>query len=72
MGGRKLEVFSGRVLGGTSRINSMLYTRGCAAEYNAWEKAGRKGWSFNDVLPFFKRSEKCFIEGAGDERGRQG
>lgn len=50
----------------------MLYTRGTAAEYNAWGAAGRKGWSFEDVSPLFKTSE-CFLDkNVGVERGRSG
>lgn len=70
--GRKLELFSGKALGGTSRINSMLYTRGTAAEYTAWEAAGRKGWDYDDVLPLFKRSERYLNAKSGGERGTCG
>ncbi|KAI5123485.1 hypothetical protein M0805_008855 [Coniferiporia weirii] len=72
VGGRKQELFSGKVLGGTSRINSMLYTRGIAAEYNSWGAMGRKGWSFDDVLPLFKATERSLDKGVGPERGRNG
>lgn len=72
LGGRAQELYSGKVLGGTSRINSMLYTRGAAAEFNAWSAAGRKGWSFNEVSPLFKTSECYFDKNVGPERGRNG
>ncbi|KAH8108860.1 alcohol oxidase [Phellopilus nigrolimitatus] len=70
--GRTQQLYSGKVLGGTSRINSMLYTRGIAAEYNAWSAAGRKGWSYDDVLPLFKKGERNLDNAAGPERGRDG
>ena len=50
----------------------MLYTRGFAAEYNAWAAAGRKGWSFDELLPLFQKSEGTLWERAGPERGRDG
>jgi len=49
----------GRILGGSSSINGLLYIRGQHADYDDWEQLGAKGWSFKDVLPFFKKSE-CF------------
>ncbi|MBR8094920.1 GMC family oxidoreductase N-terminal domain-containing protein [Burkholderia cenocepacia] len=48
----------GRVLGGSSTINGLLYIRGQRADYDDWEAFGARGWSYKDVLPFFKRSEK--------------
>lgn len=48
----------GKMLGGSSGINAMIYIRGHASDYDDWEKLGAKGWSFNDVLPYFKRSER--------------
>jgi choline dehydrogenase-like flavoprotein len=47
----------GRVLGGSSSVNAMVYARGTAADYDRWAAAGATGWSYNDVLPYFKRSE---------------
>ncbi|XP_043478004.1 glucose dehydrogenase [FAD, quinone]-like [Leptopilina heterotoma] len=47
----------GKVLGGTSSINGMMYMRGSHKDYNDWEKLGNKYWSYEDVLPFFKKSE---------------
>ncbi|XP_044763973.1 glucose dehydrogenase [FAD, quinone]-like [Coccinella septempunctata] len=49
---------SGRVLGGSSTINSMLYTRGGKHVYNAWLEEGNIGWAYQDVSPYFKKSEK--------------
>ena len=47
----------GRVLGGSSAINGLLYVRGQAQDFNVWRQLGNVGWSFEDVLPYFKRSE---------------
>ena len=47
----------GRVLGGSSAINGLLYIRGQAQDYNVWRQLGNVGWSFDDVLPYFKRAE---------------
>jgi choline dehydrogenase len=47
----------GKVLGGSASVNGMMYSRGCAADYDDWAKIGLEGWSYNDVLPYFRRSE---------------
>ncbi|WP_305967538.1 GMC family oxidoreductase [Marinobacter salsuginis] len=57
LNGRRGYQPRGRVLGGSSAINAMAYIRGHASDYDAWEAAGNEGWGFNDVLPYFKKSE---------------
>ena len=53
---RIMNMPRGKVLGGTSAINGMLYVRGQAQDYDGWAQAGNKGWSFEEVLPYFKKS----------------
>ncbi|MBL0393480.1 choline dehydrogenase [Ramlibacter monticola] len=55
--GRRGYVPRGKVLGGSSSINAMIYTRGHPADYDAWAAEGNAGWGWEDVLPFFKRAE---------------
>ncbi len=57
LGGRTINWPRGRVLGGTSAINGLLYVRGQARDYDLWRQFGNAGWSFADVLPYFKRAE---------------
>ncbi|NBF09185.1 GMC family oxidoreductase [Pseudomonas sp. Fl4BN1] len=61
--GRSLSYPRGKVLGGCSSINGMIYMRGQAADYDGWAAEGNPGWSWNEVLPLFKQSENHF---AGD------
>jgi len=72
LNGRSLGYPRGRVLGGCSSINGMLYLRGQAADYDGWRQMGNAGWGWDDVLPFFKKSEDYFagpdeMHGAGGE-----
>jgi len=69
--GRRLPVPRGRVLGGTSAINGMVVTRGAAADYDRWESLGLPGWSYKDVLPYFKRVESNW-RGATPDHGDHG
>ncbi len=62
--GRSLKYPRGRVLGGSSSINGMIYMRGQAADYDGWAAAGNPGWAWRDVLPLFKRSENHFAGGS--------
>lgn len=57
LNGRTIPIPRGRVLGGSSSINAMLWYRGHPSDYDAWEAAGAIGWSFQSVLPYFKRAE---------------
>jgi 4-pyridoxate dehydrogenase len=57
MNGRKVEAMRGKVLGGSSSINVMAYTRGHRGDYDRWAQKGARGWSYADVLPYFKRCE---------------
>lgn len=54
---RRLQWPRGKVLGGSSSLNGLLYVRGQAQDYDRWEELGNKGWSFKNVLPYFKKSE---------------
>ena len=68
---RKLDWPRGKTLGGSSSINGLLYVRGQAEDYDGWAQAGNQGWSFDDVLPYFKRSQA--MEGtANDMQGQDG
>lgn len=57
LGGRKVSIPRGKVLGGSSAINGMIYIRGQAEDYDTWAAQGCSGWGFSDVLPYFKKSE---------------
>lgn len=71
IGGRKLPIPRGKVVGGSSSINGMLYVRGQPLDYDMWAQLGNPGWSFDDVLPYFKKTEK-FERGGDDLRGGDG
>ena len=57
LGGRQLVTPRGRVIGGSSSINGMVYVRGHARDYDTWDAMGAQGWSYADVLPYFQRME---------------
>ena len=69
--GRQIPIPRGRVLGGSSSINGMLYVRGQAFDYNVWAQLGNRGWSYEDVLPYFQKSEN-FERGSDNFRGKGG
>jgi choline dehydrogenase len=58
LGGRRLACTRGKVIGGSSSINGMVYVRGHARDFDHWAEAGAEGWSYADVLPYFKRMEQ--------------
>ncbi|CRL09228.1 choline dehydrogenase [Phaeobacter italicus] len=75
LGGRELVTPRGKVIGGSSSINGMVYVRGHAGDYNHWAESGATGWSYADVLPYFKRMETWTPRGQGgdpDWRGKDG
>jgi choline dehydrogenase-like flavoprotein len=61
LNGRSLNYPRGKVIGGSSAINAMIYMRGQAADYDHWRQLGLTGWGWEDVLPFFKRHEDHFL-----------
>jgi choline dehydrogenase len=70
-GNRPISWPRGKVLGGSSSINGMLYVRGNATDYDGWAQMGCRGWSFDDVLPLFKKSED-YKPGDASVRGKGG
>ena len=71
-GGRRIPVPQGRTLGGSTAINGLVYNRGQAEDFDGWAAAGNPGWSYAEVLPFFKRTESRIGEGDDAYRGRDG
>lgn len=71
LGGRQLDWPRGKVLGGSSSINGLLYVRGQPQDYDHWRQLGNTGWGWDDVQPLFKRAEK-FERGGDTLRGDDG
>ena len=71
LNGRRIEAMRGKVLGGSSSINVMAYTRGHRSDYDRWAQKGARGWSYADVLPYFKRCE-TWERGENPWRGGSG
>jgi len=71
LNGRRLSWPRGKVLGGSGSINGLVFLRGAPSDYDGWEAAGAKGWSYKDVLPYFKRMEHN-VTGANAFRGQGG
>lgn len=71
-GGRRIHWPRGKTLGGSSSINGMLYVRGNPADFDGWAQMGCRGWSFDDVLPFFRKSEDYQQGGDPEIRGHGG
>ncbi len=75
LGNRKLVCPRGKVIGGSSSVNGMVYVRGNAHDYDHWAKQGARGWGYGDVLPYFKRMENWHAGGHGGDalwRGQNG
>ena len=75
LGGRRLATPRGKVIGGSSSINGMIYVRGNPLDYDHWREAGASGWGYADVLPYFKRMENWHDGGHGGDpewRGKSG
>ena len=64
LGGRRIACPRGKVLGGSSSINGMVYVRGHPLDFERWEEEGAKGWGYRDVLPYFRRAES--FQGSAD------
>jgi len=69
--GRRFDCPRGKVLGGSSSINGMVYVRGHACDFDEWETAGADGWAYRHCLPYFRRAES-WVGGADDYRGDNG
>lgn len=70
--GRSIPLVQGKTLGGSSSINGMMYVRGQAQDYDHWAELGCKGWSWQEVLPYFKKSENLEQGGSDAHHGRSG
>jgi choline dehydrogenase len=71
-GERRIEWPRGRTLGGTSSINGMLYVRGAPADFDGWAQMGARGWSYDEVLPYFRKAETYVQKGDPEVRGQDG
>ncbi|MBP1844232.1 choline dehydrogenase [Rhizobium petrolearium] len=69
--GRRMPLPRGKMLGGSSAINGLIYVRGHAYDYNQWAQLGNRGWSWESVLPYFKRSE-AFHHPSSEAHGTEG
>jgi choline dehydrogenase len=68
---RRLHTPRGKVLGGSSSINGLVYVRGNPLDFERWESEGAAGWGYHDVLPYFRRAERR-LEGGDEYRGAEG
>ena len=71
LGSRRLALPFGKLIGGSSSINAMMYVRGTPAAYDRWAELGNPGWGFSDLLPYFRKSER-FEDGASAYHGDRG
>ncbi len=72
LGGRRLACPRGKVIGGSSSINGMVYVRGHAHDFDGWAEEGADGWAYADILPYFKRMESWHDGGHGGDPGWRG
>ena len=72
LNGRSIRLPQGRIVGGSSSVNGLVYNRGMAADFDDWAELGNTGWGYRDVLPYFRRSERKVGEGEDEFRGREG
>jgi choline dehydrogenase len=72
LGGRRLACPRGKVVGGSSSVNGMVYVRGHARDYDHWAEAGADGWAYADVAPYFDRMESWHDGGHGGDRAWRG
>ena len=71
-GGRAIATTQGRTLGGSTSVNGMIYNRGQPADLDSWAQRGNRGWGYDDVLPYYRRSERRIGYGDDARRGREG
>lgn len=72
LGGRRIHSPRGKVLGGSSSVNGMVYVRGDRSDFDHWAQLGNRGWSFEDCLPYFQKSENFEAGSGGPARGHGG
>ena len=72
LGNRSIPWLRGKVLGGSSSVNGLVYVRGCPFDYELWTRAGAKGWSYDEVLPFYRRAESNKQFGGNPWHGNSG
>ena len=71
-GQRRIPIPRGKLLGGSSSINGMVFVRGQSQDYDTWAQLGNRGWSYREVLPIFQAMESYQGEGDDEYRGRNG
>ena len=69
---RPIQYTQGKTLGGSSAVNGMVYNRGQSDDFDDWERLGNQGWGYQDILPYFKKTEQRIGEGDDRFRGRSG
>lgn len=70
--GRPIAVIQGRTLGGSSSVNGLIYNRGQADDFNTWAQLGNRGWAYEDILPYFRKTERWTGAPDPDYRGNEG